>query len=146
VNYPKRFRNVSITIRNRQLPSKPPPLNTPENSTDRPPNSISSRKGAYDEQLRQSAEQQGKLRNAQAVADRLADLERQELNLLAEIGRVKNAQELAWRRWTSQDYRNKQAFTDPGEANLPLLKGRLQNVQDEKDPVRKEQERAQRQQ
>jgi hypothetical protein len=103
-------------------------------------------KGAYNEQLRQSAEQQGKLRNAQAVADRLADLERQELNLLAEIGRVKNAQGLAWRRWTSQDYRNKQAFTDPGEANLPLLKGRLQNVQDEKDPVRKEQERAQRQQ
>jgi len=105
-------------------------------------------KGASKEQQKQSVEQQGKLRNAQALADRLTDLEQQEQNLLAEIGRVKNAQEIAWRRWHSQPYyqRQSQAYTDPAEANLPLLEGNLKNVRDEKERVRKELERAQRQQ
>ena len=100
-------------------------------------------KGAYNEQLRQSEEQQGKLRNAQASTDRLADLERQEVNLLAEIGRVQNTKEASWRRWVSEGRR--QPYTDPAEATLPLLEGRLQNVRSEKKEVRQDLAQAQRQ-
>jgi hypothetical protein len=101
------------------------------------------RKADYKEQQKAVAEG----RNVQALADRLADLSQQEDNLLAEIGRVENAQEVARRKWVSQpwDGRYQQPYTDSAEANLPLLRGRLQNVRDEKERVRQELARAQRQ-
>jgi len=101
------------------------------------------RKAAYKEQQKAVGEQ----RNVQALADRLADLGQQEENLLAEIGRVENAQEVARRKWVSQPWDGwyQKPYTDPVEADLPLLRGRLQNVRNEKERVRKELERAQRQ-
>jgi len=39
---------------------------------------------------------------------------------------------------------NQPNSTDPAEANLPLLQGRLENVRDEKQRVRHELDRAQR--
>ena len=41
--------------------------------------------------------------------------------------------------------RYKQTYTDLGEANLPLLKGQLENVRDEKNRVRQQLDQAQRQ-
>jgi chromosome segregation ATPase len=92
---------------------------------------------------RQWAEQQAKQQNIQALRGRLAELQQQEENLLAEIGRIENAQEVARRRWVASGL-NQPNSTDPAEANLPLLRGRLENVRDEKERVRRELERAQR--
>ena len=93
----------------------------------------------------QWAEQQAKQQNIQALGDRVAELQRQEENLLAEIGRVEKAQEDARRRWIASGL-NQPNSTDPTEANLPLLRGRLENVRDEKQRVRHELDRAQREQ
>ena len=104
------------------------------------------RKDAYKEQQRQQgqlAEQQAKQQNVQALVDRLAELQQQEENLLVEIGRAENAQTVARRNWI--DGRN-QPYTDPKEAGLPLLRGRLDNVRDEKRRVQRQLEQAQRQQ
>jgi hypothetical protein len=94
----------------------------------------------------QQAEQQGKQRNVQALVNAYRDLVAKEEDLLAEIGRIENAQEAARRKWIQQGINDpyKQSYTDPAEADLPLLKGRLQNVRDEKQRVREELERAQR--
>ena len=75
----------------------------------------------------------------------MAELQQQEENLLAEIGRVEKAQEDARRRWIASGL-NQPNSTDPTEANLPLLRGRLENVRDEKQRVRHELDRAQREQ
>jgi hypothetical protein len=93
----------------------------------------------------QWAEQQAKQQNIQALRDRVAELQQQEENLLAEIGRVEKAQEDARRRWIASGL-NQPNSTDPTEANLPLLRGRLENVRDEKQRVRHELDRAQREQ
>ena len=93
----------------------------------------------------QWAGQQAKQQNIQALTDRLAELQHQEENLLVEIGKVENAQEVARRRWVASGL-NQPNSTDPTEANLPLLRGRLENVRDEKQQVRRELERAQREQ
>ena len=93
----------------------------------------------------QWAGQQAKQQNIQALVDRLAELQHQEENLLVEIGKVENAQEVARRRWVASGL-NQPNSTDPTEANLPLLRGRLENVRDEKQQVRRELERAQREQ
>jgi ABC-type phosphate transport system auxiliary subunit len=98
-------------------------------------------KEAYKQQQARSAEQQGKVTNIQALVDRLADLEQQEVSVLAAIGRAENAQTIARRKWV--DGQNNQQYTDPAEANLPLLRGRLENVRSEKERVRRELERAQ---
>jgi chromosome segregation ATPase len=95
------------------------------------------------ERQRQWAEQETKQRNLQALLDRRAELQQQEENLLAEIGRIENVQEVARRRWVASGL-NQPNSTDPAEANLPLLRGRLENVRDEKERVRRELERAQR--
>jgi hypothetical protein len=100
-------------------------------------------KEAYKQQQARSAEQQGKVTNIQALVDRLADLEQQEVSVLAAIGRAENAQTIARRKWV--DGQNNQQYTDPAEANLPLLRGRLENVRSEKERVRRELERAQHQ-
>jgi len=104
------------------------------------------RRDAYEAQRTHQAEQQAKRRNIQVLADRLADLGQQEENLMAEIGRIENAQEVARRKWVSQPWNGQyqQPYTDPGEADLPLLRGRLNNVRNEKERVRQELERAQR--
>jgi ABC-type phosphate transport system auxiliary subunit len=81
-----------------------------------------------------------KSRNIQALADRLADLEQQEVSVLAAIGCAENAQTVARRKWV--DGKNDQQYTDPAEANLPLLRGRLENVRSEKERVTRELERA----
>jgi hypothetical protein len=104
------------------------------------------RKDAYKEQQRQQgqlAEQQAKQQNVQALVDRLAELQQQEENLLVEIGRAESEQTVARRNWI--DGRN-QPYTDPKEAGLPLLRGRLDNVRDEKRRVQRQLEQAQRQQ
>jgi hypothetical protein len=69
----------------------------------------------------------------------------QEEALLAQIGRVKNAQEIARRRYINGFYTSDSRLTDASEVNLPLLEGQLQNVRDEKQRVRDELNRAQRQ-
>lgn len=61
------------------------------------------------------------------------------------IGQIKNAQEIARRKYVNGFYSGDSRLTNPAEVNLPLLEGRLQNVQDEKKRVRQEQDRAQRQ-
>jgi cytochrome c-type biogenesis protein CcmH/NrfG len=87
------------------------------------------------------AEQQAKQQNIQALTDRLAELQREEETLLAGIGRAERAQAEARGRWVNQA---NQPYTDPAEENLPLLRGRLENVRDEKQQVRHELDRAQR--
>jgi hypothetical protein len=74
----------------------------------------------------------------------------QEEDLLRAIGRIKNAKEMARRKWLTRPWRYNepqpdQYQTDAAEANLPLLEGRLQNVREEKKRVRQELDRAQRQ-
>jgi hypothetical protein len=97
------------------------------------------------QRLSQWAKQQAKQRNIQALGNRLAELQQQEENLLAEIGRIQKASADAQAKWMSQSQWNQnQPYTDPAEANLPLLRGRLENVRDEKERVRRELERAQR--
>jgi len=96
------------------------------------------------EQQSQLAEQQGKQQNVQALVDRLAELRQQEENLLVQIGRVEDKKEVAWRRWASQGY-NQPNSTDPAERDLPLMRGRLDNVRDEKTRVQRQLEQAQRQ-
>jgi 3-dehydroquinate synthase class II len=98
------------------------------------------------QQQGQQAEQQGKQRNIQALENAYRALLDKEEELVAEIGRIENAQEAARRKWiqTGINDPHKQSYTDPEEANLPLLKSRLQNVRDEKERVRNELERAQR--
>jgi hypothetical protein len=95
------------------------------------------------QQQRQQAEQQGKQQNIQALANTYQDLLQQEEALLVEIGRVQNAQEIARRKYINGFYTSDSHLTDGSEASLPLLEGRLQNLRDEKERVRKELDRAQ---
>jgi hypothetical protein len=90
---------------------------------------------------RQWAEQQAKQRNIQALVDRLDELQKQEEDLLVQIGRAEKAETDARRAWISQ---GGTIYSAPSEAELPLLRGRLDNVRDEKERVRRELERAQR--
>jgi hypothetical protein len=102
------------------------------------------------QQKQQQAEQATKQQNIQALQNAYQELLQAEEMLLVQIGQIKNAQEMARRRWYTGSWGGDQpqAYryqTDPAEANLPLLEGRLQNVRHEKERVRKELERAQRQ-
>ena len=101
------------------------------------------------EQRNQQGDQAAKQQNIQALVNAHQGLLQQEEDLLVEIGRIKNAQENARRKWHTGPWLQNQPQpyqyqTDAAEANLPLLEGRLQNVRDEKERVRKELERAQR--
>jgi hypothetical protein len=93
-------------------------------------------------QAGQWAEQQAKQDNTQALADRLYDLQQQEENLLAQIGQAEKARTDNRRRWVSQEG---MVYSDPVEAQLPVLRGRLDNVRDEKSRIERQLERAQRQ-
>jgi len=96
------------------------------------------------EQQQQQGKQAATQQNIQALVNTYRDLVDQEEALLAEIGRVKNAQEIATRKYVNGFYTSDSHLTDAAEANLPLLEGRLQNVRDEKQRVRQELDRAQR--
>ena len=101
------------------------------------------------EQRNQQGDQAAKQQNIQALVNAHQGLLQQEEDLLVKIGRIKNAQENARRKWHTGPWLQNQPQpyqyqTDAAEANLPLLEGRLQNVRDEKERVRKELERAQR--
>jgi hypothetical protein len=101
------------------------------------------------EQQQRHGGQAARQQNIQALVNAYQGLLQQEEDLLAEIGRAKNAQENARRKWYTGSWgqaepQSRQYQTDSAEANLPLLEGRLQNVRDEKQRVREELERAQR--
>jgi hypothetical protein len=97
------------------------------------------RKDAYNEQLNQ----QGKLLYAQALMNRLVELQQEEENLLARIGQLENTGSVSWSRWGTQGSVHVYA-NDPARADLPLLRGRLANVREEKQKVTAELNRAQR--
>jgi len=99
------------------------------------------RKQEQQRQQRQGAEQQAKQGNIQALVDRLSDLQVQEENLLVQIGKTEKAETDNRRQWISQ---GGTVYSDPAEAQLPLLRGRLDNVRDEKVRVRRQLEQAQR--
>jgi len=94
----------------------------------------------YEQQRNRYVEQQAKQRNVQALADRLSDLQQQEQNLLVQIGQAEKAETDARRRWISQGGTQ---YSAPAEADLPVLRGNLENVREEKQRVRQELERAQ---
>jgi hypothetical protein len=100
------------------------------------------RKQEQQRQQRQWAEQQAKQGNIQALVDRLSDLQLQEENLLVQIGKAEKAETDARRQWISQ---GGTVYSDPLEAQLPLLRGRLDNVRDEQGRVRRQLDQAQRQ-
>ncbi|PYJ44811.1 MAG: hypothetical protein DME85_14360 [Verrucomicrobia bacterium] len=101
------------------------------------------RRAAYQARERQWAEQYAGEQNIKALTDRIGKLQQQEDNLLAEIGQIDSARETARRMWlsgTTQGY-----YTDPREAQLPLLRQRLDNVRADRERVRQELQQAQRQ-
>ncbi|MGC2628181.1 MAG: hypothetical protein WA269_15235, partial [Candidatus Udaeobacter sp.] len=71
------------------------------------------------------------------------ELQQEEENLLANIGRLENTGAVSWSRWNTQGSVHVYA-NDPARADLPLLKGRLENVREEKQKVTAELNRAQR--
>ena len=100
------------------------------------------RNAASKEQQAQSVQLQAKYNNIQALTDQLSDLQRQEQNLLVRIGQAEKAETDARRRWISQGGTQ---YSAPAEAELPVLRGNLENVRDEKQRARQELERVQRQ-
>jgi len=99
-------------------------------------------KAASAKQYQQGLEQQAKNNNVQAVTDQLSILQQQEQNLLVRIWQAEKRKEEAWRRWVD---RREGQYDTSAEAELPVLRGNLENVREEKQRVRKEQERAQHQ-
>jgi hypothetical protein len=95
------------------------------------------------EQHKQQAEQVAKQQNVQALMDRSVELQQEEENLRAKIGRVENTGAVSWSRWNTQGSVHVYA-NDPARADLPLLRGRLENVREEKQKVTAELNRAQR--
>ena len=98
-------------------------------------------KAANAKQYQQGLEQQAKYNNVQSLTDQLSILQQQEQNLLVRVGQAEKRKEEAWRRWV--DGRGGQYDTS-AEGELPLLRGNLENVRDEKKRVKEELARAQR--
>ena len=92
-------------------------------------------------QYQQGLEQQGKYNNVQALTDQLSILQQQEQNLLVRIGQAEKRKEEAWRRWV--DGRGGQYDTS-AEGELPVLRGNVDNVREEKKRVSQELKRVQR--
>jgi hypothetical protein len=99
-------------------------------------------KAAAGKQYQQGLEQQAKYNNVQALTDRSTDLQRQEQNLLVRIGQAEKAETDARRRWLSGQGGTQ--YSASAEAELPVLRGNLENVRDEKQRVIRDLERAQR--
>ncbi len=95
------------------------------------------------EQQQQQGGQVARQQNIQALENARQDLLQQEEALLVQIGQIKAAQEIAHRRYVNGFYTSDSHLVAQSEANLPLFEGRLQNVRDEKERVRKELDRAQ---
>jgi hypothetical protein len=91
------------------------------------------KKAATAEQSQQGLELQAKYNNIQALTDRLTILQQQEQNLLVRIGQAEKAETDARRRWILQGGTQ---YSAPAEAELPVLRGNLENVRDEKQRVR----------
>jgi len=100
-------------------------------------------KAANAKQYQQGLELQAKANNIQGLTDQLSVLQQQEQDLLVRIGQAQRAETDARRRWV--DSRGGTQYSAPAEADLPVLRGNLENVREEKQRVRKELERAQRQ-
>lgn len=98
-------------------------------------------KAASAKQYQQGLEQQAKYNNVQSLTDQLSILQQQEQNLLVRVGQAEKRKEEAWRRWV--DGRGGQYDTS-AEGELPVLRGNLENVRDEKKRVKEELARAQR--
>lgn len=98
-------------------------------------------KAANAKQYQQGLEQQAKYNNVQSLTDQLSILQQQEQNLLVRIGQAEKRKEESWRRWL--DGRGGQYDTS-AEGELPVLRGNLENVRDEKKRVKEELARAQR--
>jgi hypothetical protein len=75
------------------------------------------------------------LASSVALADPLDDLHKEEENLLVQIGKVEKAETDSRRAWMS---RASTEYSAPSEAELPLLRGRLTNVRDPKERVRRQ--------
>jgi chromosome segregation ATPase len=101
------------------------------------------RKAATEKQYQQGQELQAKYNNIQALTDQSSDLQRQEQNLLIRIGQAEKAQTDARRRWISGQ--SSTQYSAPTEAELPVLRGNLENVREEKQRVRQDLAQAQRQ-
>ena len=97
-------------------------------------------KAASAKQFQQGLEQQAKYNNVQALTDQLSILQQQEQNLLLRVGQAEKRKEEAWRRWV--DGRGGQ-YNTSAEAELPVLRGNLDNVREEKKRVRQELKQAQ---
>lgn len=98
-------------------------------------------KAANAKQYQQGLQQQAKYNNVQSLTDQLSILQQQEQNLLVRIGQAEKRKEESWRRWL--DGQGGQYDTS-AEGELPVLRGNLENVRDEKKRVKEELERAQR--
>src|SRR5262249_21660905 len=90
----------------------------------------------------QGLEQQAKYNNVQALTDQLSILKQQEQNLLVRIGQAERQETDTRRMWISGQ---SSQYTGSAEAELPVLRGNLENVREEKQRVRQELERVQRQ-
>jgi hypothetical protein len=99
-------------------------------------------------QQRQRAEEQSKNRNIQALRNNLAALQEEEDSLVVQIGQTETAAKVANKTWVSQggatwggSWTMGQWGTDPREAQLPVLRTRLDNVREEKQRVKQELDR-----
>jgi hypothetical protein len=99
-------------------------------------------KAASAKQYQQGLEQQAKYNNVRGLTDQLSILQQQEQNLLVRVGQAEKRKEEAWRRWV--DGRGGQYDTS-AQAELPVLRGNLDNVREEKKRVSQELKQAQRQ-
>jgi hypothetical protein len=93
-------------------------------------------------QKKSAIAQQAALTNRiQVLQDRYAALQRQEDNLLLQIGEAKKPGPAYWGGTKNQTLRH---YPNPQASQLPLLQSHLKDVRHEKDEVRKQLEKAQR--
>ncbi|HZR05156.1 MAG TPA: hypothetical protein VFA61_04955 [Candidatus Udaeobacter sp.] len=87
------------------------------------------------------AEQAARQNNIRALQARYEELQRQEDNLLVQIGEAKRPGPAYWGGKKNQTLRH---YPNPQASQLPLLQSHLKDVRHEKDQVRKQLEKAQR--
>jgi hypothetical protein len=87
------------------------------------------------------AAQQTRQNEIQTLQSRYDELQRQEDNLLLQIGEAKKPGPAYWGGKKNQTLRH---YPNPQASQLPLLQSHLKDVRHEKDQVRKQMEKAQR--
>jgi hypothetical protein len=87
------------------------------------------------------AEQQNRQNQVRATQARYDDLQRQEDDLLLQIGEAKKPGPAYWGGKNNQTLRH---YPNPKASQLPLLQSHLKDVRHEKDQLRKQLEKAQR--